>query len=403
MRIDVDLLIPGAGDPIPNGTVVLSGGTIDYAGPSAGAPDDPDVVHVPAVMPGMWDCHAHFTGMVRGDLEHDAIEHVATKAARSVADLGATLMGGVTTIREPGGQGLFLRPAVEEGRIPGPNIYSSGGVLSTTGGHADVHGLPLDWIMSDHSAPIGVVCDGVPEVLKAVRTQLRRGADFIKVCASGGVISEVDHPIHQQFSDEELTAIVGEAERAERVVAAHCHGKPGIMAALRAGARTIEHGSYLDDEAAAIMVDADAVLVPTRFIIERLMEMEGDVPAYAFRKARLVYDHHTLALKTAITSGVTIAMGTDIFISGTDQGRNSLEVKHLIDAGMTPLQAVEAATANGPLTLGTRAPLSGRLQAGYDADVIAFDTDPLTDLTVWGDPDRVTHVWKGGRAVKVPA
>lgn len=400
MRIDADLLIPGRGSPIPHGSVVLTGGTIEYVGPAADAPDDPDRVRVAAAMPGMWDCHAHFTGMVRGDLEHDATEHAATKAARAVADLEATLMAGVTSVREPGGLGLYLRPAVEEGRIPGPTIYSSGGVLSTTGGHADVHGLPLDWIMSDHSAPLGVVCDGVPEVLKAVRTQLRRGADFIKICASGGVLSEIDHPIHQQFSDEELEAVVAETGRADRIVAAHCHGKPGIMAALRAGARTIEHGSYLDDEAAEAMAAAGAVLVPTRFILERLMDMEDAIPAYAFRKARLVFDHHTLALKTAVASGVTIAMGTDIFLSGTDQGRNSLEVKHLIDAGMPALDAIEAATANGPLTLGAQAPPSGLLEAGYDADVIAFDTDPLEDPTIWGDPDRVTHVWKRGSLVK---
>ena len=280
---------------------------------------------------------------------------------------------------------------------------NSGAVLSATGGHADVHGFSPDWVMSPHAAPIGVICDGVPGVLKAVRTQLRSGADFIKICASGGVMSQVDHPIHQQFSDAELQAIVEETNRAERIVAAHCHGKPGIMAALRAGATTIEHGSYLDDEAADAMVAADAILVPTRFILEELMHMEDEIPAYAFRKAQMVYDHHTMALKTAIAAGVTIATGTDIFISGTDQHRASTEVRLLIEAGMTPLQAIEAATANGPLTLGPQAPRSGILDVGYDADVIAFDADPTTDLTVWGDPDRVTHVWKAGVSAKRPA
>jgi imidazolonepropionase-like amidohydrolase len=403
MRIDADILIPGRGDPIEQGSVVLSGSTIIYAGPTAAAPADDEVVHVPAVMPGMWECHAHFTGMIQANLEHDAAEHAAVKAARAVPDLEATLMGGITSAREPGGLGIYLRHAVDEGRILGPTIYSAGGVLSTTGGHADVHGFPLDWVMSDHAAPIGVMCDGVPEVLKAVRTQLRKGAALIKVCASGGVLSELDHPIHQQFSAEELRAIVEEAGRAERAVAAHCHGKPGIMAALEAGAATIEHGSYLDDEAAEKMVETGAVFVPTRFILVQLMEMEDRIPAYAFRKARLVADHHALALKTAVANGVTIATGTDIFLSGTDQGRNSLEVKHLIDSGMTPLQAIEAATANGPLTLGPQAPVSGRLAKGYDADVIAFDANPIDDITIWGDPDRVTHVWKAGEAVKAPA
>lgn len=402
MRIDADILIPGRGDPIANASVVLDGPTIAYVGPTDEAPESDEIVSVPAVMPGMWECHGHFTGMVRGDLEHDAAEHAATKAARATADLAATLDGGVTSVREPGGLGIFLKAAVDEGRIAGPHLHSAGGILSTTGGHADVHGFPLDWVMSDHAAPIGVICDGVPECLRAVRSMLRRGAAFIKLCASGGVMSEIDHPVHQQFSDEELAAIVEEAARAERVVAAHCHGKPGIMAALRAGAHTIEHGSYLDDEAAAAMVEAEAVLVPTRYIVSELMEMEDRIPAYAYRKAVLVADHHEQALKTAVATGVTIAMGTDIFMSGAGQGTNSREVLHLMDAGMTMLEAIEAATANGPLTLGPQAPLSGQLREGYDADVIAWDTDPLDDRSVWGDPDRVTHVWKAGELVKTP-
>ncbi len=174
------------------------------------------------------------------------------------------------------------------------------------------------------------------------------------------------------------------------------------MAALRAGVTTIEHGSYIDDEAAEAMVAAGAVLVPTRFILEELLGMEDQIPAYGYRKAVMVTDHHALALKTAIANGVTVAMGTDIFLSGDLHGHNSREVRHLIEAGMTPLEAVEAATANGPLTLGPQAPLSGQLRDGYDADVIAFDTNPLEDLSVWGDPTRVTHVWKSGEPVKQP-
>ena len=355
-----------------------------------------------AAMPGMWDCHGHFTGLAKGDLESDATEHAVIKAARAVPDLAVTLAAGVTSVREPGGLGIHLRTAVREGRIPGPHLYSAGAILSTTGGHADVHGLPLDWAASQHSARIGYTADGVPEVLKAVRLQLRAGADLIKVCASGGVMSEIDHPIHQQYSAEELGAIVEEAGRAERAVAAHCHGKPGIMAALEAGVQTIEHGSYLDDEAAEAMVETGAILVPTRFILAELLDMEDAVPPYAYRKAVMVADHHTHALKTAIAAGVTIAMGTDIFLSGPLHGQNSREVRHLIEGGMTPLEAIEAATANGPLTLGRQAPASGQLVEGYDADVIAFDTDPLEDLSVWGDPGRVTHVWKTGSLVKQP-
>jgi imidazolonepropionase-like amidohydrolase len=216
-------------------------------------------------------------------------------------------------------------------------------------------------------------------------------------------MSEVDHPIHQQFSHEELVAIVEEATRADRYVGAHCHGLPGIMAALRAGVMTIEHGSYLDEESADIMIDQGAIYVPTRFVIDVLLDQEDTLPAYAYRKGVMVADHHANAMKIAITKGVKIAMGTDIFISGDLYGQNSLEIKLLQDAGMTALEAIEAATANGPDTLGPQAPLSGQLVEGYDADVVAIDFNPIDDNAGWGDPDRVTHVWQAGNKVKTPA
>ena len=215
-------------------------------------------------------------------------------------------------------------------------------------------------------------------------------------------MSEVDHPIHQQFSHEELVAIVEEAARAERYVAAHCHGLPGILAALRAGVQTIEHGSYLDEEAADLMVEQGAIYVPTRFVIDTLLQQEDKLPRYAYEKGQMVADHQAAAMKLAIARGVKIAMGTDIFVSGDLYGRNSLEIKLLQDAGMSALEAIEAATANGPETLGPQAPMSGQLNKGYDADVIAIDFDPLDDGSGWGDPDRVTHVWKAGSLVKSP-
>ncbi len=259
---------------------------------------------------------------------------------------------------------------------------------------------PLDWVQS--SSGFGAIADGVPECLKAVRKQLRKGAQVIKICASGGVISEIDDPMHQQFSDEELAVIVEEAGRAERVVAAHCHGKAGIMAALKAGVQTIEHGSYLDEEAARLMIEQDAILVPTRFIVAQLVEMEAVLPRYAYEKGLAIADRHAEALKIAVASGVRIAMGTDIFISGDSYGRNGLEIRHLQDAGLSALEAIEAATATGPLTLGPQGPRSGQLVADYDADVIAIDFDPLRDSSGWGDRDRVTHVWKAGEPVKRP-
>ena len=406
-RITADVLIPGKGDPIAGGTVVADGDHILYAGPTATAPPatpgDNETI-VPAVMPGMWEAHGHFVGSPIPDLEHMASADPLTLVARATADAAATLNGGITSVREAGGLGISLKPVIDEGTIPGPRIYPAGSILSTTGGHADIHGLPLDFVHSlgDRGFKFGELADGVPDCLLAVRKQLRRGAQVIKICASGGVLSEIDHPIHQQFSHEELVAIVEEAARADRVVAAHCHGDPGIVAALKAGAKTIEHGSYLTEESAQMMIDADAILVPTRFIVAALLGMEDILPAYAYRKGVLIADRHAMAMKIAIAAGVKIAMGTDIFVSGPMYGQNSLEVKLLIDAGMTALEAIEAATATGPLTLGPLAPKSGQLREDYDADIIAFDVNPLEDISVWGDPTRVTHVWKAGELVKSP-
>ena len=402
VRIEADLLIPGRGDPVERGTVVLDSGKVTYAGPTDSAPNTPDadVTGVPVVMPGLWECHAHFVGLAEPNLEKFVTEPPARLAARAVGDLHRTLMGGVTSAREMGGMGLDIQPAIAAGQVSGPTVYGAGKILSTTGGHADIHSVPLDAIHTiDH---LGELCDGVPEVTRAVRLQLRRNAKVIKICASGGVMSEVDHPIHQQYSHEELVAIVEEATRAERYVGAHCHGLPGIMAALRAGVMTIEHGSYLNEEAADIMIDQGAILVPTRFVIDVLLRSEDLLPRYAYLKGQMVADHQANAMKIAIAKGVKIAMGTDIFMSGDLYGQNSLEIKLLQDAGMTALEAIEAATANGPDTLGPQAPLSGQLRDGYDADVIAIDFNPLVDNAAWGDPDRVTHVWQSGIQMKAP-
>ena len=303
-------------------------------------------------------------------------------------------------MRDVGGLGVHLARAIAEGLLDGPAIYGAGAILSTTGGHADLHSFPLDW-MRDYSRREGLMrlADGPDECARAAREQLRRNAKLIKVCASGGVLSEVDDPIHQQFTAAELRAIVEVAGLADRVVAAHCHGKPGIMAALRAGVRTIEHGTFLDDECCDAMRESGAVLVPTRTIIEDMLANKAVVPDYAMAKLEAIADTHAQAVTRAYEHGVIIAMGTDIALTGADLpnswGKNGSEPGYLVQLGMSPLEAIEAATATGPLTVGPQAPLSGRLAEGYDADVITLDADPLADIGVLGVPDHVTGVWTG--------
>jgi imidazolonepropionase-like amidohydrolase len=353
----------------------------------------------------MWDCHGHFFGARTFDLEQVFLEPLALRSARSARDLRAALDAGITSVREVGGLGVYLARAVAEGVLDGPSIYAAGAILSTTGGHGDLHSIPLDWIVgSGQQDGTMRLADGPDDCARATREQLRRNAKVIKVCASGGVLSEVDDPIHQQFTLAELRAIVEVAGLADRVVAAHCHGKPGIMAALQAGVHTIEHGTYLDDECCDAMRESGAILVPTRTIVEDILAHKDDVPDFALVKLEAIADIHAQAVTRAYEHGVTIAMGTDIGLTGPDRptswGQNGSEPGYLVRLGMTPLEAIEASTATGPLTLGPQAPRSGQLAEGYDADVITLDADPLADIGILAEPDRITGVWTRGRRVK---
>jgi imidazolonepropionase-like amidohydrolase len=406
-RIEADVLIPGDGEPVAGGVLVTDEAVITYAGPAAGAPETPgaEVTVATSVMPGLWDCHGHFQGTRTLDLASLPQEPTALRAARSALDLAKALAAGITSVREVGGLGIYLTRVVAEGLLDCPAIYSAGAIISTTGGHGDLHCYPLSWV-EDFARQDGMLrlADGTAECMRAVREQLRRGARVIKVCASGGVLSEVDDPIHQQFTVPELRAIVEVAGLADRVVAAHCHGKPGIMSAIEAGVATIEHGSYLDEEACQAMVETGVILVPTRSIIEDILKNLDKVPAYAAAKLTAVADRHADAVRMAIESGVTIAMGTDIGLTGMDLpnswGTNGSELQYLVRLGMTPLQAIAAATAVAPRTLGPQAPRSGQLAEGFDADLITLDADPLADISVLAKPEHITAVWRTGRQVK---
>lgn len=399
-------MVPGRGEPVRDAAVILDGGRISYAGPAAAAPATPqaEVVHAAVVMPGLWDCHAHLLGLRVLDLDRLPLEPTPLRAARATGDLRAALDAGVTSVREVGGLGVYLARAVAEGTLEGPHIYAAGAILSTTAGHGDLHSFPLPWVVN-YGHTDGELClaDGPAECARAARAQLRKDAKVIKICASGGVLSEVDHPIHQQFTVAEMRAIVEVAGLAERVVAAHCHGKPGIMAAVEAGVATIEHGTFLDEEAAAAMRETGAILVTTRTIVQEILESRA-APPYAQAKLEAIAERHAEAMALARASGVRVAMGTDLALSGTalpvSWGRNGRELALLVKLGFTPLEAIEAATAAGPETLGPQAPRSGQLAVGFDADVLTLDADPLTDIGVLASPDHITGVWKAGRRVK---
>lgn len=407
----MDLLIPGRGEPIPGAALVFSGQRIMYAGPAVGSPEVEYTYSAPqgsVMMPGLWDSHVHFTGQKTTAFGELVSLSPAVAALRAAKDAELALEAGVTSVREVGGLGIYLSAAVKEGTLRGPAIYAAGAILSQTGGHGDIHDIPLHWMgeasstIPDNFRP----CDGEAECLKAAREQLRKGADFLKVCTSGGVLSTLDDPLAAQLSPKELATIVEEATRAGRVVAAHAHGKAGIMAAIEAGVLTIEHGSALDDEGAAAMYRKGMILVPTRFAIERLLQVAtGSLTDAQVSKLKEVARTHSAAVKAAIAANVTIALGTDIQTSGKDSvlpfGLHGQEGLHLMELGMSALQVIEAATANGPMTLGSRhMPKSGQLKTGFDADFIILDGDPLQNMTVLADVSRVRQVWRLGKKVK---
>ena len=232
-RIDADVVIPGRDRPFSFGSVVIKEKRIAWVGYQNAIPEEykyMEHISVPIVMPGLWDCHVHFYGAQKMSIDGFYQTSQALAGARGARDVQATLNAGFTSVRELGGYGVELSQAIEEGTLVGPHIYSAVSPISITGGHGDAHNTPLDALDDAirHGLPLHL-CDGEDECLKAVRLQIRRGAKVIKVCASGGVTSILDDPQNQQFSNVELAAMVAEAERADRIVAAHCHGKKGIM------------------------------------------------------------------------------------------------------------------------------------------------------------------------------
>jgi imidazolonepropionase-like amidohydrolase len=411
--IKADLLIPGRGEPFKNGAVILHENKIDWVGTQSSIPakyKSLGFTHVPVLMPGLWDCHVHFLGPSPNNEGGYAglLGSAAQAGARISKDLERTLLAGFTSVRELAGYGGEISPVIEEGTIIGPNIYSSISPISMTAGHGDIHDLPVGTVLDacTHGLPFAV-CDGVPDCIKTVRLMIRRGAKVIKVCATGGVGSILDDPQDAQFSPEELKAMVDEAARAKRVVAAHCHGKEGIMNALHAGVRTIEHGSYLDDESIALMKEKGAILVPTRTIVEGGLGEKDNWPPVSYKKLVQIAASHKKAYALAVKSGVKVALGTDQSTSApgssNTHGKNGKELYYAVKAGMTPLQAIEACTATCPETLGEHmAPKSGQLKEGYDADLIALDENPLEDIEVLSVADNVKYVWKGGKLFKSP-
>ncbi|KUI69340.1 hypothetical protein VM1G_05067 [Cytospora mali] len=416
--IKADLLIPGDGEPTSDAALVIENKIIAWVGAQTDIPEKyTSAPHrsysVPYLMPGLWDVHVHFGGESTTDAGPGFTGwitlHPAAGGARLARGCWEALQLGYTSLRDVAGYGCEIGQAIADGEIIGPNVYSAGACMSQTAGHGDIFNLPAGVVYQNMGVMkptpghfgTGMCCivDGVDECRRAVRLQIRRGAKCIKVLASGGVMSRDDDPRYAQFSDEELRVIVEEAARQGRSVAAHVHAKEGIMAAVKAGVRTVEHASFADEECIELIKKTGTVYVATRLITEHLLSTGGEgLDPSTWEKAKLCGAHHLAAYKMAIKAGCTFALGTDT-PPGVGKAR---ELEYAVEAGLSNLEAIKAATANGPLTVGAQAPKTGQLKVGYEADVLGLTANPVQDVRVLQDRDTIKWVWKGGKIYKGP-
>lgn len=352
------------------------------------------------VLPGLIDCHTHITGQYSQDARLRGVtESDADAALNGVIYAERTLMAGFTTIRNVGSSGdaaFALRDAIEAGKLPGPRILEAGESISPTGGHSDgTLGYRED--LFEVPGPMRGIADGADACRAAVRSQVKRGADLIKLTASGGVLSNTAAGLEQQFFDDELKAIVETAHLLGRKVAAHAHGVTGINAALRAGVDSIEHGTYLDDESIRLFKKSGAYYVPTvhagKFVGERAEE-EGYFPAPVRHKAAMVGPQIQDALRRAYEGGVKIAFGTDCGVG--EHGTNGLEFQYMHEAGMPMAACIVAATTSAADLCGLSDEI-GTIEVGKAADIIAVRGDPLAAPEPLRD---VVFVMKAGTVYK---
>jgi imidazolonepropionase-like amidohydrolase len=399
-------LIDGnGGTPITNAAVVIVDNKITEVGPvsqvrvpaNARAIDLGDVT----LLPGLIDAHTHIIGRMLGDPDNDAAlvkDFESFAAIAGVRNAKETLMAGFTSIRNVGAAGPFhdmaLRKAINEGWVIGPRIQTAGHAIGIRGGHCDENGFRPGLL--DPGIEDGIA-DGPDQIRAAVRYQAKYGADAIKTCATGGVLSEGDAVGVTQYTFEELKALVDEANKLERKVAAHAHGTEGIKLAVRAGVSSIEHGSFLDEEGARMMKERGTFLVPTLSAAEGVERAakSGVLKGLRAEKALAAAAAVRHAIKLAVANQLTIAFGTDAGV--IPHGTNAHEFELLVTwGGMSNMDAILTATRNASKLLGWDKNL-GSLTPGKWADIIAVSGDPLLDIK---NMERVAFVMKNGVVYK---
>ena len=381
-----------------NQAIIIDGDKITQIVAAAEAPasgvdttiDLPDAT----VLPGLIDMHTHLTFEL-SSLGYSGLGvSTSREALHGARNAKITLEAGFTTVRNLGARDyadIALRDAINDGDLVGPRIIASGPALGITGGHCDENLLPPAFHMQG-----GGVADGIEAVQHKVRETIKYGADVIKICATGGVLSKGDDPNASQYTLEEMKAIVADAHRLGRKVAAHAHGAEGVRWASEAGVDSIEHGHFMDDAAIATMKKNGTYLVPTLFLTEYMQQhlKDSGVPEFSKQKMREVAAAAPVNVKKAFAAGVKVAFGTDAAVY--PHGLNAGEFHVYVGLGMTPLAAIQTATLNASDLLGPKFQV-GTLDSGKFADVIAVDGDPTKDVTTL---EHVKFVMKGGAVYK---
>jgi imidazolonepropionase-like amidohydrolase len=390
------LLDVKTGEVLDAQTIVVNGDTISSVGATSTVPAQPGDTVVDlgdmTVMPGLIDVHTHITGVTNFDPYFELTQTDAKEAIQGVVNARTTLMAGFTTIRNVGAGGytdVDLRDAINQGQVPGPHMQVSGPALGITGGHCDENLLPIKYHVTGDG-----VADGIAGVQQKVRQNIKYGVDLIKICATGGVLSKGDDPQASQYTLEEMRAIVTDAHRLGRKVAAHAHGSQGILWASEAGVDSIEHGSYIDDASIAEMKKDGTYLVPTLYLEDWMVE-KGNLPPIYQQKMKDTIVVAKKNIRHAIQSGVKIALGTDAAVYPHGLNAHELDV-YVNQMGMTPLAALQSATINAADLMGWSSK-TGSIEPGHWADIIAVNRNPLDDVRVL---QQVGFVMKGGVVYK---
>jgi imidazolonepropionase-like amidohydrolase len=392
------LLDVKTGNTLNDQAIVIEDDKIVSVGSASTIKADPgtETINLPhaTVLPGLIDSHTHLT-FAPTNLGYEGLGiSVPREALTGARNARVTLLAGFTTVRNVGAKGysdIALRDAINAGDVPGPRMLVSGPALGITGGHCDDNLLAPEY----HEVALGVA-DGVDAVRHKVRENIKYGADVIKICATGGVMSKGDDPNASQYTREEMKAIVEEAHRLGRKVAAHAHGAEGVIWASEAGVDSIEHGHLMNDDAIATLKKNGTYIVPTLYLMDWHRENLGKIkaPDFAVRKMKEVSAVGQNNLKKAFAAGLRVAFGTDAAVY--PHGLNAHEFAVYVRLGMTPLQAIQTATINASDLLGWSSKI-GTLEPGKFADLIAVDGDPLKDVTTL---EQVKFVMKGGEVVK---